>query len=98
VRWEARYVTRADGLSGMPAVLVFTSVARAIIYAGRLLADGANVAIVTTTDSELQARAFGGDPKGECIVDASTEYPPGLGVGVGDLAEWVRVGDETREE
>ncbi len=98
VRWEARYVTRADTPTGGPAVLVFLDLEAAVYYAGHLLTDGADVAIVTTSDGEIQERAFGGDPRGMCIVDPSTEYPPGLPVEVGKLAEWVRTEEETRGE
>jgi hypothetical protein len=54
------------------------------------------VAVITTSDTELQERAFGGDAKGQCILDARTEHPPGLLVEVGYLAEWVRIEEETR--
>ncbi len=60
VRWEARYVTRVDTPTGDPAVLVFLDLETAVYYAGRLLADGSDVAIVTTSDGEIQERAFGG--------------------------------------
>ncbi len=95
VRWEARYTTRADAVSGAPAVLVFTDLDKACDYAGRLLADGADVAITSTLVGELQDRAFDGDPNGWCIVNPSTEYPPGLGVEVSRIYEWWRVEEET---
>lgn len=95
VRWEARYVTRVDRLTGEPAVVVFTNLDQAWPYAGRMLADGQDVAIISAADSEIQDRAFGGDPEGVCVADPSTEYPPGLCVAVSRLVEWARTEDET---
>ncbi len=96
VRWEARYVTHVDGLTGEPAVVVFTDLDQACPYVGRMLADGEDVAMISVADSEIQDRAFGGDPEGMCVVDPSTEYPPGLCVAVSRLSEWARTEDETR--
>lgn len=94
VRWEARYFTHKDGFTGEPAVVVFTELEQAIWHAERLLAEGSDVAIIAVADSEIQDRAFGGDPEGMCMVDPGTGQPPWLCVPVGHLAEWARTEDE----
>ena len=97
VRWEARYVTCGDVFTGKPAVVVFTDLDQALWYAGRLLAwSRSDVAVITVADSEIQDRAFGGDPEGACMVDPGTGRPPWLSVPVGYLAEWARTKDEAR--
>ena len=97
VRWEARYVTCKDVFTGEPAVVVFTDLDQAVWYAGRSLAwSRSDVAVIVATDSEIQDRAFGGDPEGACIVDPGIGRPPWLSVSVGRLSEWARTEDEVR--
>jgi hypothetical protein len=99
VRWEARYVTYKDFFTGEPAVVVFTDLDQATWYAGRLLAwSRSDVAIITVADSELQERAFGGDPEGACMVDPGTEEPPWRSVKVGHLSEWTRSEDQAHRQ
>ena len=98
VRWEARYVTRKDVFTGKPAVVVFTALDQAVWYVERLLAlSRSDVAVITVTDSQIQDRAFGGDPEGACVVDPGTGRPPWVSVPVGHLAEWAkRIEDKSR--
>lgn len=87
VRWEAAYVTRDDTVTGESAVLVFTEVEKATFYAGTMLADGEDIAIVSASDEEIRKHAFGGAPDGVCIVDPEWTHPPGVPIRVSKLAE-----------
>jgi hypothetical protein len=96
VRWKAAYVTRDDTMTGEPAVLVFTDVDKASDYAGIMLADGHDIAIVTASDEDIRKHAFRGDPDGVCVVDPSWYHPPGVPIKVSKLAESEETLWETR--
>ena len=49
-------------MTGESAVLVFTEVEKATFYAGTMLADGEDIAIVSASDEEIRKHAFGGAP------------------------------------
>jgi hypothetical protein len=95
VRWTASYETRDDTVTGETGLVVFSSIDRAVEYAGIMMADGHEVALVEASDEEIQKHAFGGDPNGACIVDADWAHPPGLPVKVSKLAEWEETAWET---
>jgi hypothetical protein len=74
-------------------VLVFTDPDRATSYAGFMLTEGYDVAVISASDEKIQEHAFEGDPEGLCIVDPQTWHPPGLPVKVSKLAEWVETSE-----
>ncbi len=95
VQWVAKYVTRDDTVTAETAVLVFSDIDKAASYAGVMLADGRDVAIIGVSDKDIQEYAFGGDPNGLCIVDPEFTHPPGLPVKVSKLAEWFRTAEQS---
>ena len=95
VRWTASYVTRDDTVTGESGLLVFSNIDRAVEYAGIMIAEGHEIALVVASDEEIQRHAFGGDPDGVCIVNADWIYPPGLPVKVSKLTEWEKTTWET---
>ena len=76
-------------------MLVFSNIDRAVEYAGIMIAEGHEIALVVASDEEIQRHAFGGDPDGVCIVNADWICPPGLPVKVSKLTEWEKTTWET---
>jgi hypothetical protein len=95
VRWTASYVRRDDTVTGDSGVLVFSNIDRALEYAGIMMADGHEIALVEASDEDIQKHAFGGDPNGVCIVDADWTHPPGLPVEMSKLEEWLDTSEAT---